>query len=910
MIAGQTMTPASAINGHANSTKALLELESNTGLNRALLALLKSSFFDKKAINWKPVKYELVVNTKLTEEFLQVKNEFQSIAKESIEYEEKYGFLVESDAQVSDICQNGYSCPENAYNVIGQSKSGVYLCKYPDVNLKFAEVKKWPDNLTLKMVIFKICYGKQTLALVRKDAKLPPISATPNFNSHMSVIPPKEKDDIETQFDHSQVYLYELNNAKCAARRPRHCMPYAVITWLKFNDGTEWPQGFTEIDGDLGLLGTDSLEVALKTEDIYLQTKLKALLKNSLPVSPPEHLVNGNNLENNLTNGSLLNGNTNCNLVIVKTESVETNEIKETNEEPTSAETTEEAVNGIQNTEQQETETVNEPTNQVDSTDLINGELNKEIESTKTEKTTEENPDGTLNEALKSDPDGSVQQTVPPSVTPAATSVTAPAATTVSPSSSFQHHKTSLTHYNKPVYSSYRQNAAMAPYLYSAQNSAAAGVQYHPYGSIPYHARQIQQNAIPAGLSPYFPGGHIANPAASANIGQPQVFLVRGPNGLTYLSTGGPQQAQFSVQQQQQQMLVAQAQANALLQQQQQQNVAAAQAAAYAQQIAALQQAQAVAQASQAAATYAAAPTQYHNKQQQQQPQPQQQQQIIYQAAPQPAQPAGSQAAKANAASASSNVSTTNGTTAAPNTNGHAAPSQSPKTSTNANQLAAAAQFAQQQQQQQQQPNTLYATQHQISQINQMQQMAAAYSGQPTYFAYAPTGVQAANGAAAQQANGALASQQPYYAAAAAAGQQTQNFLPGQQAGPTQQQQQLQLQQLALLQQQQQQQAQQQQQNQQLFNYQQQLAAAGIGLNGFPQAGAQQHLAQSAAGAAQQLQIAPGLQAPAGYQLIDYRQLQATGAGIPLDQLAGLNAGAGVPRPRIINLRHHPYQRN
>ena len=34
--------------------------------------------------------------------------------------------------------------------------------------------------------------------------------------------------------------------------------------------------------------------------------------------------------------------------------------------------------------------------------------------------------------------------------------------------------------------------------------------------------------------------------------------------------------------------------------------------------------------------------------------------------------------------------------------------------------------------------SNLYATPTQINQINQMQQMAAAYSGQPTYFAYAP----------------------------------------------------------------------------------------------------------------------------------------------------------------------------
>ena len=86
-------------------------------------------------------------------------------------------------------------------------------------------------------MILQICYGKQTLAMVRKDAKLPPISATPHFNSHMSVIAPKEKDDLETQFDHSQVYLYELDANKVPNKRPRHCLPYAVLTWSKFNDG-------------------------------------------------------------------------------------------------------------------------------------------------------------------------------------------------------------------------------------------------------------------------------------------------------------------------------------------------------------------------------------------------------------------------------------------------------------------------------------------------------------------------------------------------------------------------------------------------------------------------------------------------------------------------------------------------
>ena len=60
----------------------------------------------------------------------------------------------------------------------------------------------------------------------------------------MSVIAPKEKDDIETQFDHSQIYLYEMEANKQPVKRPRHCLPYAVITWLKSSDGPEWPVNF------------------------------------------------------------------------------------------------------------------------------------------------------------------------------------------------------------------------------------------------------------------------------------------------------------------------------------------------------------------------------------------------------------------------------------------------------------------------------------------------------------------------------------------------------------------------------------------------------------------------------------------------------------------------------------------
>ncbi len=52
--------------------------------------------------------------------------------------------------------------------------------------------------------------GKQTAALVRKGPKLQPIAPTQLFTSHCSVITPKETDDLEKQFDQSQVKIKEI----------------------------------------------------------------------------------------------------------------------------------------------------------------------------------------------------------------------------------------------------------------------------------------------------------------------------------------------------------------------------------------------------------------------------------------------------------------------------------------------------------------------------------------------------------------------------------------------------------------------------------------------------------------------------------------------------------------------------
>ncbi|CAF0776259.1 unnamed protein product [Brachionus calyciflorus] len=71
----QTLTLPTSLNQptqlptQTNGFKMLFELESNTTLNKTIINLLKKSYFIKKSLNWQPVKYELVVNNKLMQEF-------------------------------------------------------------------------------------------------------------------------------------------------------------------------------------------------------------------------------------------------------------------------------------------------------------------------------------------------------------------------------------------------------------------------------------------------------------------------------------------------------------------------------------------------------------------------------------------------------------------------------------------------------------------------------------------------------------------------------------------------------------------------------------------------------------------------------------------------------------------------
>lgn len=59
---------------------------------------------------------------------LAVRKKFEkSSTGNRCEFEERYAFLIENDAQILDICHNGYHCMETSFNVLGRYIFIIYL---------------------------------------------------------------------------------------------------------------------------------------------------------------------------------------------------------------------------------------------------------------------------------------------------------------------------------------------------------------------------------------------------------------------------------------------------------------------------------------------------------------------------------------------------------------------------------------------------------------------------------------------------------------------------------------------------------------------------------------------------------------------------------------------------------------
>jgi hypothetical protein len=403
----------------------------------------------------------------------------------------------------------------------------------------------------------------------------------------MSVIAPKERDDIETQFDHSQIYLYEMEANKAPVKRPRHCLPYAVVSWLKFNDGTEWPLNFNElleitttpnnqINGALSV-HTNGLngDHQPNNEEELSQTNSSSSSK----VSPNEKQKTDENLVKTEPNTHLnrqdaseneTHSNGGAESVLVKIESQE----KELNNKDSAAAAAADVVaeNPTENASKQ-TVTNEDTSAESRSSETVGAAAAEAATNDSNQQNTTINENISVVTSAPSSSNAVVPATTNTTTTTASPNAAAgasgvsngggggvsPMTTNTHATNPYQHHKTSLNHYQKSSYS-YRPNTAnLTPYLYAAAAAAAAqgqhtaaGQQFHPYGAIrlPYGAAQ-QLQSLQGGGGAGAGAFHAANSyqAAAAAVAaaqqqqqqqqhqqQQQMFLIRTPNGIFFFA--------------------------------------------------------------------------------------------------------------------------------------------------------------------------------------------------------------------------------------------------------------------------------------------------------------------------------------------------------------------------------------
>ena len=70
---------------------------------------------------WFYLNYFIELFDYLFSSILGIRKKFEKSSNGNrAEFEEHYAFIIENDAQISDICQNGYQCTETSFNVLGK----------------------------------------------------------------------------------------------------------------------------------------------------------------------------------------------------------------------------------------------------------------------------------------------------------------------------------------------------------------------------------------------------------------------------------------------------------------------------------------------------------------------------------------------------------------------------------------------------------------------------------------------------------------------------------------------------------------------------------------------------------------------------------------------------------------------
>ncbi|XP_062584247.1 uncharacterized protein LOC134246013 [Saccostrea cucullata] len=180
---------------------------------------------------WSPKTIQMVVNKELESQYREKKTAMKEEGRPARELQDHFAFILVKDPKImTKIAQEGVKTKQIAFNALGNSKLGIYVCKHADVQLKLAE--SWRVD-QCHLIVCKVMYGKCKLVTPQTGTEIEP---TPNFDCHVSQEKPNPNDSFSLQIIKSMVYMYEYNEDYETVDRPKHCVPYAFVVYEKSRD--------------------------------------------------------------------------------------------------------------------------------------------------------------------------------------------------------------------------------------------------------------------------------------------------------------------------------------------------------------------------------------------------------------------------------------------------------------------------------------------------------------------------------------------------------------------------------------------------------------------------------------------------------------------------------------------------
>ncbi|TSS11546.1 Testis-expressed protein 15 [Bagarius yarrelli] len=173
---------------------------------------------------WKDVN--LVHNDGFLKEFSEKRSEMRTKGRHGRDMEERFCFLVASYEATNQIYQFGLKTGFQDQYSLGKPLHGVYLFKHVDVALKHETANTCNGKY---LIVFKVLFGKVKKVTPSLEWKKT-VDPTVGFDCHIAKDAVSYRDSVSQQVLGSLVFLFDYNQNQELNKRPRQCLPYAVVS--------------------------------------------------------------------------------------------------------------------------------------------------------------------------------------------------------------------------------------------------------------------------------------------------------------------------------------------------------------------------------------------------------------------------------------------------------------------------------------------------------------------------------------------------------------------------------------------------------------------------------------------------------------------------------------------------------